>query len=133
MRSVIQQRLHFGARYSTAGGEIHSPGIAACAFRLATLRQHTGIAGEGLACVGLIGQPIGREDGGQLRIGQHRTILGKAKVRQGQWCFFADLHVRQVVVPRLFGFLALGEEQQIGFHARASGRKHATGQADDGP
>ena len=133
MRSVIQQRLHLGAGLGAAGSKIDCPGIAACAFRLAALRQQAGVAGEWLACVVLVDQPIRREDGGQLRVGQHRTIRGKTEVRQRQRRFLADLYVRQVVVPDLFGLFALGEKQQIGFYARAGGGEHAAGQADDGP
>ncbi|MEI2707320.1 MAG: hypothetical protein V9E89_19250 [Ilumatobacteraceae bacterium] len=40
---------------------------------------------------------------------------------------------RQVVVPDALGLLALGEEQQVGLHARASGREDPARQAHDCP
>jgi hypothetical protein len=52
---------------------------------------------------------------------------------QRQRRLLADLHVGEVVVPDLFGLPALGEEQQVGFHARAGGGEDPAGQADDGP
>ena len=49
----------------------------------------------------------------------------------GERCLFANLYVGEVIVPYAVGLLPFGEENEVGFDARAGGREDTAGKTDN--
>ena len=97
-----------------------------------------GVQGGGLVAVGAgffqgLLQARGKVDGPASRaVGPLRQEFEEiVKVGLGERRLLANLYVGEVVIPYPLGLLAFGEENEVGFDARASGREDTAGQTDD--